>query len=104
MKSLIWFGFVVLVLLQGADVWTTVKVLKGGGREMNPLVREVMRILGRVTGLILAKGLVMGTVGAILWFLPPHIWPTIAIWVLVVFYLWVVVTNFKELGRQRLWI
>ncbi len=29
-----------------ADIWTTKKVLDGGGRELNPVIRKMMDVLG----------------------------------------------------------
>jgi len=37
---------IVLVLLQFADWWTTRTILKQGGRELNPIARAGMRLLG----------------------------------------------------------
>lgn len=46
----------VLMLLQVADGASTYAVLRAGGRELNPLVRAVMRRAGPAAGLLLSKG------------------------------------------------
>lgn len=45
----------VLSLLQIADIWLTIRILREGGRELNPLMRRVMSVLGLVPGMTLLK-------------------------------------------------
>lgn len=41
-----------LLTAQGADVWTTQRALRRGGRELNPVIRAVMRATGDLWGLV----------------------------------------------------
>lgn len=47
--------FVLVVALQAADGFLTWRVLRAGGRELNPVVRFLMDRLGIVPGLAAAK-------------------------------------------------
>ncbi len=47
--------FVLVVALQAADGFLTWRVLRAGGRELNPVVRFLIAHLGTVPGLALAK-------------------------------------------------
>ena len=57
-----------LLLLQLADYWTTMKVLSQGGHEDNPVVQSAMKRLGVRLGLALGKGVaVLAAVGVYWW-------------------------------------
>lgn len=43
---------IVFILLQGLDVMSTLRILRAGGREINPIMKWVMHQYGRETGLI----------------------------------------------------
>jgi hypothetical protein len=51
---------VLFTLLSVADVWTTLKLLARGGRELNPLLLMSMRRLGEVPGLVVVKAVITG--------------------------------------------
>lgn len=46
--------FALLILLNIGDWWTTRKVLKQGGRELNPIIRKVIAWLG-IDGMLAFK-------------------------------------------------
>lgn len=45
----------VFAALSALDAWLTLKILKAGGRELNPIVRKAMDRFGRERGLALVK-------------------------------------------------
>lgn len=47
--------FVLTALLQAADVYTTLRALKLGGREANPLIKRLMDAIGVKEALLLVK-------------------------------------------------
>ena len=47
--------FVLVVALQAADAFLTWRVLRAGGRELNPAVRFLITHLGTVPGLVAFK-------------------------------------------------
>lgn len=51
-----------LVGLNLLDVYTTLKVLSQGGREINPVMAKLMHALGAVPALALTKAVVLGLV------------------------------------------
>ena len=59
--------FAVLVALNVVDAYLTLKVLKRGGRELNPLLRWAMQEVGAKPALIGFKVLMLGV---IYWLLP----------------------------------
>ena len=49
-----WFGLLVLVNVM--DALTTIKALQLGGRELNPALAHIMRMIGVVPALAIMKG------------------------------------------------
>lgn len=47
---------ILLTILQIFDGWTTYKIIKRGGKELNPIVRSLIERLGLYQGLLVAKG------------------------------------------------
>lgn len=85
--------FVLVVALQAADGFLTWRVLRAGGRELNPLVRFLIDRLGTVPGLALAK-----------LFLVVMVWLYLRDQVLILLaiaalYAWVVRHNWQQLQR-----
>lgn len=60
MKTLIIILWLVLLALNVADIITTKIALMRGASEANPLLRALMRVLGRDGGLLLSKAVVLG--------------------------------------------
>ena len=83
--------FALLTFLQTADAYLTWRILANGGRELNPIVRVLMKWFGVVAGLVLAKAALLAA--AALW-LVSH---SVATLLLVGLYCWVVVHNWKQL-------
>ncbi len=46
---------ILFAALTAADAWLTLKILKTGGRELNPVVRVAMERFGNVKGMALVK-------------------------------------------------
>ena len=83
--------FVVFVLLQLADIWTTHQCLyRGIGHEANPIMAFVFKYIGVLPGLILTKIVVIGVFSLVI---------SVPLIVLVVDlgYLFVVYNNYKIL-------
>ena len=55
MVTLIEALFVLFVVLQAGDVWTTHKVLAQGGREQNPVANRVMEVAGFIPATLIFK-------------------------------------------------
>lgn len=88
MTELFW----ILVGLNVFDAYTTIRILKAGGHELNPLLAWLFKRVGYTWALVGLKALVL--VG--LYFL----WPLVPVWVqvgVVGVYLVVVLRNFDQL-------
>ena len=84
-----------VIALQGADMTSTLGALRRGGREVNPVVAWLMRRIGQVPALIVAKS--VGVALAVwLWTLGA----ALELWALAVLYLLVVAHNLR-VGRRR---
>lgn len=81
-----------IVLLQALDLWTTYKILKGGGRELNPFLNKLFSAIGVLPGLILAK-----SVFVLLVFIYGNTVPYVVLILILVGYTVVVTNNFKVL-------
>lgn len=49
-----------LIILQIVDGWTSIRVLKCGGRERNPFVQKVMDVTSAVFGIVFIKLVCIG--------------------------------------------
>lgn len=83
--------FVILVALNVVDVYLTLKILKRGGRELNPIMRVAMERLGQKQALIGVKLLVLGALYLVL----PQV-PEWALWGLIGIYVLVVAHNARQ--------
>jgi hypothetical protein len=83
----------IFLLLQLADVGTTLAVLMNGGIEQNPLVSRFMAI-GSLQGLILSKVVVIGAAALAIHF---HKWR--AIWMANIVFCGIVLWNISVLVR-----
>lgn len=100
METFIGFLIVLLIVLNGFDAYTTIKVTsEGKGKEANPIMRFLIDKLGVYAALIGTKVLVIGWM---IWHINTYniygasIYSMIAINLL---YLYVVINNFKVLNR-----
>lgn len=84
--------FLLLVVLNIADVITTSKILKSGGRELNPLVRWMMEKFGVRGGMVLVKIPALAVSAFLPW------WMLLA---LVVFYGVIVCANAEVYFNQQ---
>jgi hypothetical protein len=88
---------IVFVVLQAFDAWTTIKVLRAGGRELNSVVAKVMAVLGRDRSMILLKFASIVTGGVLFWQNQ-----TLALAALTVFYAVVVGNNLVQMRKMGL--
>lgn len=94
-NNLLLFG---VLALQVADGWTTYQAIRLGGSEKNPVVAWLMRQIGVVPGLVLAKGAVAYIVlyalhGA------PWMWAALVLYSAVVANNVRVIRDLRELSR-----
>lgn len=61
-----WALFAALCVMQLLDIWSTRKILRGGGRELNPAMDWLMRLLGVMPALFLMKALVVALFAGLL--------------------------------------
>lgn len=83
-------AFLLFILLQVADGWTTITALNMNGRELNPWLNYLFRKFGVVQTLLVSKLLSITIVGMLVY---DH-W---AVWFLVVVYTFVVANNLKQI-------
>ena len=81
----------VFLLLQVLDVWSTLRCLRKGYTEANPIVRWMMNNLGD-KGWIIGKLGLAGVAAVLMW---PY---EVGYWILNAVYLFVVVRNVKIAG------
>lgn len=83
---------IILAALQFLDAWTTLRVLKEGGRELNPIMRDLFDLLGVEMALIV-KGIAVVAIGYAC--VDYHMeW---LVWVLCVWYSLVVAWNIRQM-------
>jgi len=83
-------AFLLFILLQVADGWTTVTALNMNGRELNPWLNYLFRKFGVIQTLLVSKLLSITIVGMLVY---DH-W---AVWFLVAVYTFVVLHNLKQI-------
>nr|WP_209280120.1 DUF5658 family protein [Desulfobaculum xiamenense] len=88
------------VALQVADVWSTNRILLRGGRELNPVVRWLMRACGRWWWV---PKIVIATACGVYLTLEP--WPDgpAVLGLVTAIYVWVVYRNLRQLPRWGFW-
>lgn len=91
---MIWILIAALAVLQAFDAWTTTKILKKGGVEMNPILRKGFDTIGFWPTILLVKGLLLGMVII----LPVPVWLVAAV---VAFYAGVVFWNWRQLCASK---
>ena len=84
-----------LTVLQALDGWTTYKIIKAGGIELNPIVRKLIETFELVPGLVIAKGIAIG----LAWVLAAY-HASVVLGLLSGLYLWIVVHNYRVLKRM----
>jgi hypothetical protein len=85
--------FILILVLQVADVYLTCRILGSGGRELNPVMRFLMDRMGVMAGLVVAKVSLSTMIGLYLGEQP-------ALLVLIaVVYGCVVVSNWNQMRR-----
>jgi len=86
-----------VVALQAADAYLTWRIIQGGGRELNPVVRFLITKAGTAPGLAIDKVFVVVMAGLFLLELP------LVLLAIAVLYAWVVWHNWKQFrkGAQK---
>tara|TARA_R110000868_G_scaffold401925_1_gene677769 strand:- start:329 stop:598 length:270 start_codon:yes stop_codon:yes gene_type:complete len=84
--------FLIVVVLQVADITTTLYGLKIGLVENNPIMAKMFAIFGPTEGILLSKAVFIGTLYYFEEYFPPA-----AMWAIVAIYILVVINNFRNL-------
>ena len=85
-----------LIVLQIADYWTTMRVLRQGGHENNLVVAWIMQRLGVVAGLMLVKVFAAGVAAVVIYYLGGK-YASALLGGGCVLYAWIVVDNFRQI-------
>lgn len=96
MQAMHYLSLILLILvtaLQAADGYLTWRILRAGGRELNPIVRTFIERFGLVPGLVLSKLAMVALVGVYVRDQLP------ALIVIAVLYAWVVRHNWRQLPK-----
>lgn len=88
--------FYLLIVLQVADVITTIIALDGPAHEANPLLSWLMDRLGVVPTLVMVKG----TAISFFWYYQDQL-PVALMWGLCAFYLWIVYGNIRTIQHGK---
>jgi ABC-type transport system involved in Fe-S cluster assembly fused permease/ATPase subunit len=83
---------IIFILLQIADIWTTLRALELGHREMNPLLNWMFKHVDPLAAMVLVK--VVGLWA--LWYVDLYLL-TMAVCAV---YVWVVTNNWKVIGGR----
>lgn len=84
--------FILLIILNVFDFYSTYKILKAGGIEVNPAMNFLIKKLGLITALILSKLIVLVSI-VILFYMEMQV----LMIVLGLFYLYVAINNFRQM-------
>lgn len=90
------FFILLLIALNVADVYTTYKILKNGGQELNKSVSFLIQKFGLLYGLIVSKIIIMPIVVIELYFKPLPI-DYVLVSLICGWYVWVIYHNVREL-------
>ena len=85
-------AFLLFIMLQVADVWTTITGINSGATEANPIMDKLFKKIGVVQGLVLAKSITVILFGLFLY-------ETWIMWAFVVLYTGVVANNVYQLRK-----
>jgi hypothetical protein len=85
-------AFLLFIMLQVADVWTTITGMNSGASEANPIMDKLFKKIGVVQGLVLAKSITVVLFGLFLY-------ETWIMWAFVVLYTGVVANNVYQLRK-----
>ena len=83
----------VLVILNLSDGWLTHRILKNGGREVNPIMRMLMEEFGVIPALFWTKAVLVGVVLAVQL--------GDALWAINALFAFVVIWNARQLWQKK---
>lgn len=93
---MIWVILAVFAALQAADYWTTDRILRQGGNELNPVLRWFFERFGRRPALLAGKLVAVAAAGWLA--MSGSMWPLVAV---TAVYGAVVAHNARSLARQK---
>lgn len=95
------FLFIIFILLQIFDVFSTMRILKNNGKELNCLLNYFIKKIGRTPALILSKLLGVGVITVLVTICPTLLIKNIVIGGIDIFYLFIMLKyNLKVLLDQ----
>ena len=89
--------FLLVLILNILDVYTTQRIIKSGGREIHPVVKKAIEYMGLITGLVVLKCGALAVLGVVTLIVGAHWLMYVLYVVIVLIYGFVVVHNFKQL-------
>lgn len=94
--------YILLCVLNLADVYTTHRILGRGGSERNPLMAWLFARVGVLLGLLLAKVPLVAGLGVLVWLggLQGRYW-LLLLGAACAVYLYVLWNNLREMRKQR---
>lgn len=87
----------IFAALQIGDIYTTLKVLNQGGRELNPIMNKLFTKFGALQTLVATKAALVGACYAFIDV--PYV--TEVLWALCVFYAGLVFHNFRQIKPRQ---
>lgn len=90
----------IFVVINILDCVTTIRALKNGATEANPMMKKAMTIIGVIPALVIMKIIALGVVAAAYVFVPlVRDWMPIIVVLLCVAYTAVVLNNYRISNR-----
>lgn len=89
--------FYLFVATQLLDGWTTYCVLQQGGQEINLIVRGLMRELGTIPGLLVAKSIPVGILGYLCFTSPTNRLVFLLMAIVCIGYFFVIAHNWRNI-------
>ena len=90
---------ILLIALNIFDSYSTYKILRAGGKEVNPVMNFLIQKLGLVWALVISKLLVLVCISVLVWLEIVYL-----LVILVCIYAYVAVNNFREIREGKRWI
>jgi hypothetical protein len=99
---MVWFLLTILIILQIADIYTTKRIIADkGGKELNPIMKDIINKFGLLPGLIGIKTIVMIFIATVFFAAPNTIIIPILLFAIILIYVYVVYKNFKVLKEIK---
>lgn len=88
---------ILLTVLNIFDFYSTYKILRAGGNELNPIMNFLIQKLGLVWALAISKLIVLVCISILVWFKMVYL-----LIVLICLYTYIAVHNFREMKKIKI--